>query len=427
MNPATMAAITAATTLMMMMMIPAYAGDTNPVFDPCADAKVQKHDGFTFGLAFSARNSFFFNSTQLSPCDSRLALAANGADLAVFRPKVDEISLLTINSSTFNPSKSGGYMVAFAGRKYAARSLPIFVADANYIVTSFTMVLEFQKGTLQNLYWKKFGCGSCTGGPFVCLNSTDCAIKNSNCRSSGGTTACDVGIQLAFSGTDKNDDVLNSWAAYAGDTNPVFDSCTDAKVQKHDGFTFGLAFAPRNSFFFDNAQLSPCDSRLSLHEKGADLALFRPQVDEISLLTINTTTLNSSNPERYMVVFAGRKYAARSLPIFVADTNYTVTSFTLVLEFQKGTLQNLFWKTFGCSSCTGSPFVCLNNTDCAIKNSDCKSNGGSTACDIGIQLAFSGTDKNDNVLNSWYEAGNLRQYSLFGLYSDLRNSLTGLF
>lgn len=33
-------------------------------------------------------------------------------------------------------------MVAFAGRKYAARSLPIFVADANNIVTSFTMVNE---------------------------------------------------------------------------------------------------------------------------------------------------------------------------------------------------------------------------------------------------------------------------------------------
>lgn len=86
-----------------MMMIPAYAGDTNAVFDPCSDAKVQRLDGFTFGLAFASRNSFFFNNTQLSPCDSRLALPANGAELAVFRPKVDEITLLTINSSTFNP------------------------------------------------------------------------------------------------------------------------------------------------------------------------------------------------------------------------------------------------------------------------------------------------------------------------------------
>lgn len=48
-------------------------------------------------------------------------------------------------------------------------------------------------------------------------------------------------------------------------------------------------------------------------------------------------------------------------------------------------------------------------------------------CDLGIQLAFSGTDKNDNVLNSWYEVGNLRQYSLYALYSDLRDSFTAPF
>jgi hypothetical protein len=32
-------------------------------------------------------------------------------------------------------------MVAFAGAKYAARSLPIMVADSNHIVTSFTLVI----------------------------------------------------------------------------------------------------------------------------------------------------------------------------------------------------------------------------------------------------------------------------------------------
>lgn len=31
-------------------------------------------------------------------------------------------------------------MVAFAGRKYAARSPPAFVANSTYIVTSFTLV-----------------------------------------------------------------------------------------------------------------------------------------------------------------------------------------------------------------------------------------------------------------------------------------------
>lgn len=83
-----------------VMMIPAYAGDTNPVFDPCTDALVARFDGFTFGLAFAKRNDFFFNGTQLSPCDSRLLLPAKGAELALFRPKVDEISLLTITTTS---------------------------------------------------------------------------------------------------------------------------------------------------------------------------------------------------------------------------------------------------------------------------------------------------------------------------------------
>lgn len=79
------------------------ADDTNPVFDPCSDATVQRWDGFTFGLVFSTKYSFFFNQTQLSPCDRRLPLFATPAQVAVFRPMVDEISLLTINSTIFNP------------------------------------------------------------------------------------------------------------------------------------------------------------------------------------------------------------------------------------------------------------------------------------------------------------------------------------
>lgn len=98
-----------------------------------------------------------------------------------------------------------------------------------------------------------------------------------------------------------------------------------------------------------------------------------------------------------------------------------------VLEFQKGTLQNLYWKKFGCDSCVGDSLVCLNQTDCAVKNNKCNGYGGDTDCNISIQLAFSGTDKNDDVLNSWYEVKNLRQYSLHALYSDLRNSITSPF
>lgn len=94
---------TMVTMTMVVMMFVAEGADTNNVFSPCVDARVQKFDGFTFGLAFSNRDSFFFNQTQLSPCDLRLSLSGNGAQLALFRPKVDEISYLTINSTTFNP------------------------------------------------------------------------------------------------------------------------------------------------------------------------------------------------------------------------------------------------------------------------------------------------------------------------------------
>ena len=83
----------------MRMMGAAIADDTNGVFNPCEDSNVQKSDGFTFGLAFSKKEFFFFDNIQLSPCDNRLALASKMAQLAVFRPKVDEISLLTINGS----------------------------------------------------------------------------------------------------------------------------------------------------------------------------------------------------------------------------------------------------------------------------------------------------------------------------------------
>lgn len=157
----------------------------------------------------------------------------------------------------------------------------------------------------------------------------------------------------------------------------------------------------------------------------------------------------------YMVAFAGHRYAARSPPAFVANGTYTVTSFTLVrsfffwnsasifviaiqiqtknqlnlslqvLEFKRGRLQNLYWKRDGCSKCSSnSKAVCLNNQDCALQTSTCKSHGGTVDCSIGIQLAFSGTDRHLAVLNSWYEVKNLRQYSLYGLYSNLRDSLT---
>lgn len=221
-------------------------------------------------------------------------------------------------------------------------------------------------------------------------------------------------------------------AQSSSDTNHVYSPCSDAKVQRSDGFTFGVVFSPRNATFAMNkkntVQLSPCDSRLSL-SGNAHIAVFRPKVDEISLLTINTSNFFPDTYGGYMVAFAGRKYAARSVPAFVANNTYIVTSFTLVLEFKKGRLQNLYWKRDGCASCkrAASNFACLNGQDCAMRVTACKNRGGNVDCSLGIQVTFSGTDHHDSVFNSWYEVKNLRQYSLYAVYSNLKDSLTGQF
>ncbi|KAM0924778.1 hypothetical protein ACQ4PT_004705 [Festuca glaucescens] len=219
-------------------------------------------------------------------------------------------------------------------------------------------------------------------------------------------------------------------AAFAReDTNGVYEPCADATVQRGDGFTFGVVFAGHDAFTSGGVQLSPCDSRLKLTEARAPVALFRPTVDEISLLTVNASDANAlASAGGYMVAFAGRKYAARSPPVFVSNSSYSVTAFTLVFEFQKGILQNLFWKADGCSSCSGnSNFACVDES-CAIKTSSCRGTGnGQVDCSPGIQLAFSGTDKHEDVFNSWYEVSKLKQYSLFGLFSNLKDSLAGQF
>ncbi|CAN0927770.1 hypothetical protein LINGRAHAP2_LOCUS36084 [Linum grandiflorum] len=208
----------------------------------------------------------------------------------------------------------------------------------------------------------------------------------------------------------------------ADDSNPVFDPCSDTTVAKADGFTFGLAFSSNVSFFMGQVQLSPCDKRLELASKHSQLAVFRPQVDELSLLTISSDTFDPAKAGGCMVAFAGRNFAARSMPTLVTDGNMTITSFTLVLEFQKGTLENLYWKKFGCESCHGE-FQCLNEQDCALPRAKCRTHGGAYDCDLNIQLAFSGTDKNLETLNSWYEVSSLKQYSLYGLYSNVKDNL----
>ncbi|KAG6554944.1 hypothetical protein Mapa_003528 [Marchantia paleacea] len=215
------------------------------------------------------------------------------------------------------------------------------------------------------------------------------------------------------------------------DDNKITKPCQDTTVKKYDGFTFGLVIAKNESFFTKGknpVQLSPCDKRLTNLNSG-QVAVFRPKVDEISLLIINSSSVNPQNFGGNAVVFAGSKFAAVSAPVFLANNTYRVTSLSLVLNFEKGRLMQILWKNDKCKSCSGSntTFVCLKGGQCAVKSSRCKEAGGKVDCSLSIQTAFSGTDKYDDVLNTWYQVDKLQQYSLYALYSNLKSTLSSQF
>lgn len=209
-------------------------------------------------------------------------------------------------------------------------------------------------------------------------------------------------------------------------TNTVYSPCMDTTVLKNDGFTFGLAIASNKSFFLNRIQLSPCDLRLQDNLRDGKVALFRPKVDEITLLLVNHTEFNPENVEGggFAVAYAGKKHAVVSAPHFLANSSYRITSLSLVLNFDQGRLRNILWKNDGCKSCKGnSSFVCVRG-ECAIRSTNCKEAGGRVDCSLSIQLAWSGADQRQQVLNSWYQMSNLNQYSLYSLYSNLKSTLT---
>ncbi len=87
----------------------ARAEDRNTAFSPCDDTTVLKGDGFTFGLLIGSNASFFLQNnrtTQVSPCSLHPEGNLFSTRLSVFRPKVDEISLLIVNYTQVNPVSS---------------------------------------------------------------------------------------------------------------------------------------------------------------------------------------------------------------------------------------------------------------------------------------------------------------------------------
>ncbi|KAJ8436185.1 hypothetical protein Cgig2_021856 [Carnegiea gigantea] len=532
----------------MSLSISVEGGDNNHVYSPCKDTTVQKHDGFTFGITFSSKNSFFLNndaknaSLQLSPCDKRLSLS--NAQLALFRPKVDEISLLTINTSSFSPiahqidlafhkieefyeqfdstreiwlQLEQRFSISNGSRKYrinkeiyeikqnhtsvseyytrlrccweeleAMNELPKITATTDEI-TSFLQVLTKQKEE-QKLFQflngldEKYSSQRSQLLLMTPLPSVEAACsliqQEESQREVFKINKLEVETTALYSRNERFKDAKT--CAECGNKGHTSDKCWtvigypswhpkgkkqaykkgDRPPQNLKGkgkFAAMTEKIDNTGVGLTQQQIEQIQQLMKLLPQHLSQSTV-PSIDErrvhmcIGLFSnFKVTIVLQDSYGGFMVAFAGSKYAARSPPAFVANNTHIVTSFTLVwmpsylvychclsllqakysslwkqvLEFQRGRLNNLYWKRDGCASCKGkSNFVCINNLECAIKISNCKGRGGSVDCSLGIQLAFSGTDKHYAVFNSWYEVENLRQYSLYGLYSNLRDSLT---
>ncbi|KAF7831254.1 ATP-dependent Clp protease ATP-binding subunit [Senna tora] len=87
---------TLATPLMIVMtaVVTVNAGDANGAYSPCLDSRVDRSDGFSFGIPFASKDKFFYNNTvQFSPSDNTLYFTSSNPQISMLRSKLISSSL----------------------------------------------------------------------------------------------------------------------------------------------------------------------------------------------------------------------------------------------------------------------------------------------------------------------------------------------
>ncbi|KAF3529670.1 hypothetical protein DY000_02039836 [Brassica cretica] len=90
------------------------AGDENHVYSPCSDFTARSAMDYFWNCLHGERFFLWYQSfrsvfsmrslSPLAPCDRRRLSLNGNFELVLFRPKVDEITLLTINTSSSSSS-----------------------------------------------------------------------------------------------------------------------------------------------------------------------------------------------------------------------------------------------------------------------------------------------------------------------------------
>jgi len=172
-------------------------------------------------------------------------------------------------------------------------------------------------------------------------------------------------------------------------------------------------------------------------------SIFYPSIDQLQLLQIqqsaHQTFLSFSSSTRIVVEMPGN-VLTNSRTRISPDCQLIVPFFTLIINLSDGYPDDAAWQD-DCSTCSEEYYVysddgscncgvpkysCINPTRAASSNITASDNAlpvNSIDCDLKFYVAYSGSDKNGNVLTSSSRTIKIfRKYSINDLYKNIVNN-----
>ncbi|KAJ7533412.1 hypothetical protein O6H91_13G047500 [Diphasiastrum complanatum] len=233
------------------------------------------------------------------------------------------------------------------------------------------------------------------------------------------------------------------------DNNPVVNPCAMlGLLQVRDAITIAIGLAGDISVWYNHSNvelnlLSPCSAQLAAQlptrsdgTPKARVAIFRPMLEQLTLLRINNASyvqlLTDFPGNASLIVYAGVNSTIVSKPRSFLVPYGRVPEFNLILQFENGNLTHLLWENENCASCGANSPACVQGS-CATAESICQNATSSNAtdtttddsspCRLGINIAFSGTDKNNRLLETWYQVSQVQKFSLSNLFLNAKTAL----
>ncbi|CAM6109149.1 unnamed protein product [Calypogeia fissa] len=211
--------------------------------------------------------------------------------------------------------------------------------------------------------------------------------------------------------------------------------CQSNPVAIGDQITMGIALAGDLSLWYNNSDtgsnlLSPCGTDLANVLSGGSVAIFVPQVDQLSLFVLTNSSLlqlseNFQNSASLIAYSQGQGATITSAPRYFMSPTVNLLSIMLVVEFTGGQISSFIWKDDNCLSCGSNSDLCLDN-NCGVSSDICNltTTSFNNSCNFGVNVAFAGTDKNQKSLQSWYQVANTQKFSLSEIYANISSSIT---